>query len=48
MPGTMSIWDLAISLNNKEMTSGESVNKQKEASLLFVGNNVNNVNKTLG
>ena len=34
----MGIWDLAISINNQTIISGkDSANKQKEASLVFIG-----------
>ena len=38
MPSDVGIWDLAISINNKSLVSGEeSVNKPKERSLVFLG-----------
>ena len=38
MPGDVGIWDLAISINNQTIVSGkDSANKQKEASLVFIG-----------
>jgi len=34
----VGIWDLAISINNQTIISGkDSANKQKEASLVFIG-----------
>ena len=39
MPSDVGIWDLAISINNQKIINGEeSINKQKETSLIFVGN----------
>jgi len=38
MPSDVGIWDLAISVNNQKIINGEeSINKQKETSLIFVG-----------
>lgn len=38
MPSDVGIWDLAISINNQKIINGEeSINKQKETSLIFVG-----------
>jgi hypothetical protein len=39
MPGDVGIWDMAVSINNQRIISGDdSANKQKEASLIFIGN----------
>ena len=38
MPGDVGIWDLAVSINNQRLISeDDSGNKQKEASLIFIG-----------
>ena len=38
MPSDVGIWDLAISINNKNLLSGDAdANKPKERSLVFVG-----------
>ena len=40
MPSDVGIWDLAISINNQNLLSGEdslSLNKPKERSLVFIG-----------
>ena len=38
MPSDVGIWDLAISINNKNLLSGQAdANKPKERSLVFVG-----------
>ena len=38
MPSDVGIWDLAISINNKNLLSGQDdANKPKERSLVFVG-----------
>ena len=40
MPSDVGIWDLAISINNQKILNGEeSINKQRETSLIFVGRN---------
>ena len=41
MPGDVGIWDLAVSINNQRLISeDDSGNKQKEASLIFIGENL--------
>ena len=38
MPGDVGIWDLAVSINNQRLISEDDTgNKQKEASLIFIG-----------
>ena len=38
MPADVGIWDLAVSINNQRLLSeDDSGNKQKEASLIFIG-----------
>ena len=41
MPGDVGIWDLAVSINNQRLISeDDSGNKQKEASLIFIGKTI--------
>ena len=40
MPADVGIWDLAVSINNQRLLNeDDSGNKQKEASLIFKGEN---------
>ena len=46
MPGDVGIWDLAVSINNQRLISeDDSGNKQKEASLIFIGETKSGNNK---
>ena len=46
MPGDVGIWDLAVSINNQRLISeDDSGNKQKEASLIFIGETKNGNNE---
>ena len=43
MPGDVGIWDLAVSINNQRIINeDDSGNKQKEASLIFIGETKDN------